>query len=312
MAPKVFISYSHDNEEHKNWVLQLATRLRSNGVDIVLDRWNLSLGQDLPAFMESGLSESQRVICVCSEEYVKKSNKKTGGVGYEKQIITAELLSDLNSKWVIPVIRNNSSDKKVPTFLNGRLYINFEDSSLYEAHYESLLRDLLNEPVLPIPELGENPFQTAQKYSEQRFFPTSEKYVSPSTNGKVTFDYSNNNGRYSIGQESLLFEISFSKANNSSIYVYNDAPSLDTVAIAKGINSFEEIEDARIYDGSSRVRTVHVNQVAVLKNRNGFFAAIKILSIKDDTRGHISDEITFEYCIQSNGMPSFVPRKPSS
>ena len=32
--PKVFISYSHDSEEHKSWVLQLATRLRSNGVVI--------------------------------------------------------------------------------------------------------------------------------------------------------------------------------------------------------------------------------------------------------------------------------------
>lgn len=41
MAPTVFISYSHDNELHKNWVLQLATRLRSNGVDVLLDRWNL-------------------------------------------------------------------------------------------------------------------------------------------------------------------------------------------------------------------------------------------------------------------------------
>lgn len=37
MIPKVFVSYSHDNEEHKEWVLQLATRLRSNGVDIILD-----------------------------------------------------------------------------------------------------------------------------------------------------------------------------------------------------------------------------------------------------------------------------------
>lgn len=40
MIPEVFISYSHDNDEHKEWVLQLATRLRSNGIDVILDRWN--------------------------------------------------------------------------------------------------------------------------------------------------------------------------------------------------------------------------------------------------------------------------------
>ena len=51
-APTVFVSYSHDGEEHLAWALQLATRLRSNGVDAILDRWNLSLGQDLAAFIE--------------------------------------------------------------------------------------------------------------------------------------------------------------------------------------------------------------------------------------------------------------------
>ena len=37
--PIVFVSYSHDGEEHSAWVLQLATRLRRNGVDVILDRW---------------------------------------------------------------------------------------------------------------------------------------------------------------------------------------------------------------------------------------------------------------------------------
>ena len=56
MEPTVFISYSHDDESHKDWVLQLATRLRSNGLNVLLDRWNLKLGQDLASFMERGLS----------------------------------------------------------------------------------------------------------------------------------------------------------------------------------------------------------------------------------------------------------------
>ena len=52
------------------------------------------------------------------------------------------------------------------------------------------------------------------------------------------------------------------------------------------INSkINEIDDARAYDGSSRTRRPNVGQIAVLKNANGFFAAVKIISIKDDTRG---------------------------
>lgn len=38
--PKVFISYSWDTEngddEHKKWVRDLATKLRSHGVDVIL------------------------------------------------------------------------------------------------------------------------------------------------------------------------------------------------------------------------------------------------------------------------------------
>jgi len=37
--PKVFISYSHDSPEHAERVLQLADRLRPDGVNAVLDRY---------------------------------------------------------------------------------------------------------------------------------------------------------------------------------------------------------------------------------------------------------------------------------
>ncbi|MFS3511136.1 toll/interleukin-1 receptor domain-containing protein [Citrobacter braakii] len=309
MTPTVFISYSHDNELHKNWVLQLATRLRSNGVDVLLDRWNLKLGQDLAAFMERGLSSSHRVLCICSETYVAKANDGKGGVGYEKQIITGELLADLNTNWVIPVIRNNPQLKKVPRFLVGRMYVSFEDDKLYESRYEEVLRELLDEPLLPIPPLGPNPFNTVKIYAEQKFFPASERYVSPTPKGRVNFDYSNNNGRYFIGQEVLAFELCFYKSGDQDIQLLNDPVSINTVAVVKDKNDFSEIDDARIYDGSSRTRRPKINQIAILQNSNGFYAAIKILSIKDDTRGAEYDEVTFDYVIQTNGTPDFTALK---
>ena len=45
--PNAFISYSHDSPEHKSWVLDLATRLRSSGVDAVIDQWDLRPSDDL-------------------------------------------------------------------------------------------------------------------------------------------------------------------------------------------------------------------------------------------------------------------------
>ena len=306
MTPKVFISYSHDGESHSNWVLQLATRLRSNGVEAILDKWNLALGQDVAAFIEKGLSKSHRVLCICSENYVRKANRLKGGVGFEKKIMTAEIMVDLNNDWVIPVIRNNPGNEKVPNFLKGTLYIDFEDDRLYETRYEELLRTLLDEPVLPVPPLGENPFETVKRFAKQKFIPSSEKYVSPAPRGRVTFDYSNNNGRYSIGTGELMFETRWSKASDRSIYLLNDPSSIHTVAVVKDKIEIREIDDARAYDDSSRVRCPRIGQIAVLRNKNGFFAAIKIISIKDDTRGSQFDEITFDYVIQTNGSPSFV------
>ena len=72
--PKVFISYSWDTEngddEHKKWVRDLATKLRSHGVDVILDQFDLRLGDDLPFFMEQGLTISHLVICITAGHLV--------------------------------------------------------------------------------------------------------------------------------------------------------------------------------------------------------------------------------------------------
>ena len=84
--PSAFLSYSHDSEPHKQWVLRLAADLRAKGVDVTLDQWDLSYGQDIAAFMVTGISGADRVILVCTEPYVRKAEAGTGGVGYERLI----------------------------------------------------------------------------------------------------------------------------------------------------------------------------------------------------------------------------------
>ncbi|PYX41594.1 MAG: hypothetical protein DMG83_23505 [Acidobacteria bacterium] len=106
--PKVFVSYSHDSDLHKDWVLKLATRLVANGVDVLLDQWDLTLGSDLPRFIESGLTTSDRVLAICTSQYVEKANAGLGGVGYEKMILTDQLMRNINSDRIIPAIRGNS------------------------------------------------------------------------------------------------------------------------------------------------------------------------------------------------------------
>ena len=90
--PKVFISYSHDSPEHRRWVSELGTKLRRNGVDAILDQWDLRPGDDFTQFMEHGIRDFDRVLVICTDSYVKKANDREGGVGYEVQIVTAQSL----------------------------------------------------------------------------------------------------------------------------------------------------------------------------------------------------------------------------
>ena len=157
-APSVFISYSHDSEEHKAWVLQLASELRERGVDATLDQWDLVPGQDVTAFMQKGILDADRVILVCSETYVRKAEAGTGGVGFERLIVTREVVQNIDTRKFIPLVRKNPAEPCIPSFLGPRLYIDFNDDVAYEARREELLRELLGVPANVKPPLGANPF----------------------------------------------------------------------------------------------------------------------------------------------------------
>jgi len=152
-APRVFVSYSHDSQEHKLWVLELATRLRSCGVDAILDQWDLGPGGDLPHFMEQSLSSSSRILMICTERYVQKANAGVGGVGYEKMIVTADLMRQIDSTRIVPIIRQRGTSF-LPTFLGAKLYIDLSSQEQFEPGFDQLLRDLLKAPLFVKPPLG--------------------------------------------------------------------------------------------------------------------------------------------------------------
>jgi hypothetical protein len=168
--PVVFVSYSHDSEAHKGWVLRLASGLRKNGVDVVLDQWDLMLGQDVSLFMQRGIEKADRVLLICSEQYVAKAEAGRGGVGYERLIVTVELVQSIDTKKFVPVIRGNAA-KRGPNFLGPRMHIDFSDDDAYEKNIDALLRELLGISALAKPPLGPNPFSgtvAPQEPSERR------------------------------------------------------------------------------------------------------------------------------------------------
>lgn len=159
LPPKVFISYSWDSSDHQNWVLELAKKLRENGIDVVLDKWEIKeLGILIPHFMENAISESQKVICVLTPNYKIKTENLKGGVGYEYSIITNEIFTnDINTTKFIPIIRMGSNKEAIPVSLNGRNYLDMRNENNFVENFEKLLRDLHNEPKNIKPPIGKKP-----------------------------------------------------------------------------------------------------------------------------------------------------------
>ncbi len=124
--------------------------------------------------------------------------------------------------------------------------------------------------------------------------------------GVVNFDYSNNNGIYIIGSGKAKFETMWSKASNTRIYLYNDPPSIQGITLVKKeCRTISDVSEAKNLNFTSRCRTVEMNQIAILRNSEGLYAAIQILEIKDDTRGDQNDEVRFRYAIQLDDSDNF-------
>ena len=128
-----------------------------------------------------------------------------------------------------------------------------------------------------------------------------------SLGGEVVFNYSNHNGQYVIGRETLEFETKWSKANNVSIHVYNDPSSINGIALApRELIAVSQVVNAESLDYTSRCRTPYSGQIVLFRNLHGFYAAVRLLEIKDDSRGDDHDELRFEYVIQADGSDDFT------
>ena len=155
-APSAFISYSWDSEEHRRWVIALATRLREKGVNVVLDHWHLKLGADKTLFMEKAIRESDHVLLICTPKYKEKADGRLGGVGWEASIVTAELADDLTQTKFIPVLREESFKATLPIWLKNRVGVDLSADPYSEDEFQLLLRDLHEAAVAP-PPLGPAP-----------------------------------------------------------------------------------------------------------------------------------------------------------
>jgi hypothetical protein len=160
-TPKLFISYSWTSPQHEDWVINLAERLVSDGVDVIIDKWNLKEGHDKYNFMETMVKspDIQKVLVILDKKYSEKAEKRTGGVGTETQIISPKIYGDVSQEKFIPIIteKDENGIAFVPTYLESRIYIDFSDDDKFEENYEILLRNIYQRPAYSKPKIGKAP-----------------------------------------------------------------------------------------------------------------------------------------------------------
>lgn len=128
--PKIFISYCWSNDVYIDKVVDFAKRLRSDGINVILDQFQMKLGNDMNNFMEKCVNDSTitNVLILLSPDYKIKADTRTGGAGIETQIISGEVYSNVENTKFIPIVfekRGEDYSACIPTYLKQRRYYIF-------------------------------------------------------------------------------------------------------------------------------------------------------------------------------------------
>lgn len=140
---KVFISYSWDSPEHKEWVKKLADTLEEiEEVHVTWDGYDLDSLVDKNYFMEAGIHDADFVLVVTTNKYKTKADGRQGGVGLETFMTSAlhwdGMSRDKKSKLVVIEREVDST----PRYLLGHFHLDFKNDSEYTKSIDWVL-DLL-------------------------------------------------------------------------------------------------------------------------------------------------------------------------
>jgi hypothetical protein len=178
--PKAFISYSWTSRAHCDLIRSYAERLRSDGIDTILDQWDLSEGQDKYAFMEKMVTDDSvtHVLVFSDKSYAEKADARKAGVGTESQIMSKEIYEKVNQKKFIPLVCEWKADGEpyLPAFFHPRKWIDFSTPERVNENWEQLIRALYGKALHTKPALGNPPSYLSQS-KDKPALPTIGKFA---------------------------------------------------------------------------------------------------------------------------------------
>lgn len=160
--PKVFISYCWSNDAYITKVVEFAQRMRVDGINVVLDKFQMKLGNDMNNFMEKCVSDPSvtNVLILLTPDYKTKADSRSGGAGRETQIISGEVYSNAENTKFIPILfekRGEDAAACIPTYLQQRRYLDMSEDSDFEEKYMELVKVLYGREKYVENPLGSKP-----------------------------------------------------------------------------------------------------------------------------------------------------------
>ncbi len=152
--PRVFISYSHDSEDHREAVLQLAQQLRGWGVDVHLDRFVTAPEAGWPRWMMTEVDAADFVLLVCTPTYRRRfEGHEAAGTGKGatfEGLLAIQHLYDSNTRnnKFIPVVFAGVAETDIPLLL--RPYTRYT----LPGQLEGLYRHISGQPEVIAAPLG--------------------------------------------------------------------------------------------------------------------------------------------------------------
>ncbi len=153
MNQKVFIS--HASEDKERFVIGFASKLRINGVDAWLDKWEMLPGDSLvDKIFEEGIKEADSFIIVLSSYSVNKP--------WVREELNASFVKRIGKNCkIIPIVLDNCT---VPECLQSTIWENINNHQNYEENFTRILNSILG--VFDKPALGQVPSYAATKINE--------------------------------------------------------------------------------------------------------------------------------------------------
>ncbi len=227
-APKVFISYSHEPEEYKTKVFDLANRLRAEYIDCMIDEYELNPEDGWFLWMYKQIKNADFVLVVCSERYKKSFEKEEdGGRGsaWEGCLINAEIFHEFSkNKKFIPIGFSKGDWNNIP--------FPFADTSRFlvseEAEYQKIITlfSLKGKSSNIAPPLGSprTEISKSSNIAPALGFPVKKQPEEPNESNKAkVFNVPFRQNPFFTGRETILESIERSFQTNNKQTVLTQA-----------------------------------------------------------------------------------------